>query len=742
MPFEKRLKVEIEPQWAPMYIQFGRLKRIIKCDSFDADTFCTLFQENVQTTLSHCQTTADDIHRMYSELKDALRGPTRSPLLGASHSSSPNQLPLLTIDDTQAPPVQPQGAQSPDDRPSLGSCHDHEQSSTKSEKTPKLQFIAIPESKILRFKDTWRAKLLRFKRVHDSISPDHSMRRSYRHVYRLAVKLLQFVELNVEGFDKILTALRKRHGEQSAVVCRAAALFDRETLLEFKSDANHIAKLTRVEYTSIFKSDLVKFTETSSGQLRWDLRIEFLLLALAVLFALWFSPFLSENGFAHRCAALMGFIVTLWVTEAMPYFCTAMLIPFLAVVMRVIPDGEGSGAMSADECSTMLLGSMFSHVQILVLGGLTMSKAITKHGLEYSIALWIHRVSGHRPNIYLLNVMIAGVFFSAIVSNVAAPVLLLGVLQETIWALPKGSGAQEALLLALAFACNLGGMLNPIASPQNAVAQNILGNHEISFLLWMGLAAPIILCSVLCCWALLLFWWKPFASIEYVPAPSGPDREYIRNVQESVWEKRIVIAVCGITLLLWVLQPVNAPVFGNPAIIALIPIVIFFGTGVLTKTDFNSLSWHLLFLLAGGNMIGLCARRSSLLANIADAFQPMLDSKSVTMIFLITMAFVMIITSFISHTVASIILLPLVRQIAIREGASQGAFVLCAVLICSGAMALPITSFPNVNSLLAEDESGHPYLVSKNYIVPGAVMTLVTLVLSVAIYPCAKMILP
>eukprot|EP00009_Paramoeba_aestuarina_P017642 CAMPEP_0201532264 /NCGR_PEP_ID=MMETSP0161_2-20130828/49909_1 /ASSEMBLY_ACC=CAM_ASM_000251 /TAXON_ID=180227 /ORGANISM="Neoparamoeba aestuarina, Strain SoJaBio B1-5/56/2" /LENGTH=41 /DNA_ID= /DNA_START= /DNA_END= /DNA_ORIENTATION= len=41
-------------------------------------------------------------------------------------------------------------------------------------------------------------------------------------------------------------------------------------------------------------------------------------------------------------------------------------------------------------------------------------------------------------------------------------------------------------------------------------------------------------------------------------------------------------------------------------------------------------------------------------------------------------------------------------------------------------MMLPITSFPNVNSLLAEDESGNPYLVSKNYIVPGFVMTVVT----------------
>ena len=734
MPFEKRLKVEMEPQWAPAYLQFSRLKRMIKSDNFDDDAFCIAFEENLRTIREHCRTTAEDIHRMNKELKEALRGSTRSPLLSPSGSSSPNQMPLLSIECPKTPE---------ECRESRQSSHSSQSGKAMAENAtePKLQFVPIPESRILRFTETWWARLLRFKRVHDSISPDHSMRRSYRHVYRLAAKLLQFVDLNVEGLDKILSALRKRHSDSSNIVCRAMALYDRDSLLSFKADANHLAKLTRVEYKSLFNADLSKFTETSSGQLQWDLRIEFLLLALVVLFALLFSPILPTNGFAHRCAALMGFIVTLWVTEAMPYFCTAMLIPFLAVVMRVIPEKGSNVAMRADECSTLLLGSMFNHVQILVLGGLTMSKAITKHGLEYTIALWIHKISGHWPSVYLLNVMIAGVLFSAIVSNVAAPVLLLGVLQETIWALPTGSGAQEAVLLSLAFACNLGGMLNPIASPQNAVAQNILGENEISFLLWMGLTLPIVIISVLLCWALLILWWKPFKSIDYVPAPHGPDREYIHNVQESVWEKRIVIIVCAITLLLWVLQPVDADVFGNPAIIALIPIVIFFGTGVLKKVDFNSLSWHLLFLLAGGNMIGVCARQSSLLANIADAFQPLLDARSVTAIFLITMLFVMIITSFISHTVASIILLPLVRQIAMREEASQGAFVLCAVLICSGAMALPITSFPNVNSLLAEDESGRPYLISKNYIGPGTIMTIITFVLSIAIYPVAKIIL-
>ena len=35
------------------------------------------------------------------------------------------------------------------------------------------------------------------------------------------------------------------------------------------------------------------------------------------------------------------------------------------------------------------------------------------------------------------------------------------------------------------------------------------------------------------------------------------------------------------------------------------------------------------------------------------------------------------------------------------------------------AMALPMSSFPNVNSLLAEDDYGTPYLVPKDFVKAG-----------------------
>merc|ERR1712203_512145 len=82
-------------------------------------------------------------------------------------------------------------------------------------------------------------------------------------------------------------------------------------------------------------------------------------------------------------------------------------------------------------------------------------------------------------------------------------------------------------------------------------------------------------------------------------------------------------------------------------------------------------------------------------------------------------------TTFVSHTVAALVLMPLVVELGESVG-EAGLAVLLGALACSAACALPMTSFPNVNSLLAEDDHGKPWLAVKHYLVAGTPMTLLT----------------
>ena len=90
--------------------------------------------------------------------------------------------------------------------------------------------------------------------------------------------------------------------------------------------------------------------------------------------------------------------------------------------------------------------------------------------------------------------------------------------------------------------------------------------------------------------------------------------------------------------------------------------------------------------------------------------------------------FVAVVTTFVSHTVAAIIIMPVVVKIGIEVGHSQ-AVLFASALMCSGSMALPMTSFPNINSLLAEDDYGRPYLHVADFLKYGGIFSGITLVM-------------
>lgn len=114
-----------------------------------------------------------------------------------------------------------------------------------------------------------------------------------------------------------------------------------------------------------------------------------------------------------------------------------------------------------------------------------------------------------------------------------------------------------------------------------------------------------------------------------------------------------------------------------------------------------------MFLLAGGNMLGLCAHDSKMLDIVASSLHSELIKFPPYITLLSILLVVAFVTTFVSHTVAAMILLPIISKIGFLLPNTTGYFaitpqllVMLSSLMCSGAMAFPISSFPNINSLL------------------------------------------
>ncbi len=79
--------------------------------------------------------------------------------------------------------------------------------------------------------------------------------------------------------------------------------------------------------------------------------------------------------------------------------------------------------------------------------------------------------------------------------------------------------------------------------------------------------------------------------------PHVPELLFDENEHEWSINHYVVLGVSATTILLWCTFKFSQPFFGDLGVIALLPLVIFFGTGLLTKQDFNNFSWNLIYLV-------------------------------------------------------------------------------------------------------------------------------------------------
>lgn len=255
--------------------------------------------------------------------------------------------------------------------------------------------------------------------------------------------------------------------------------------------------------------------------------------------------------------------------------------------------------------------------------------------------------------------------------------------------LPYDSNMSKAVIMGIALASNIGGMLSPIASPQNVVALGIM-EPPPTWGQWLFIAIPVGIVSLFLIWILLLLTFHPGKGTTIVP---------IRSVREEFTGLQWFVSfVCVATIGLWCASHALESTFGHMGVIAILPIVIFFGVGILTKEDFNNFPWTIIILAAGGLSLGKAVESSGLLHTVAAKISAEVHELDLYVVLLIFSALALVIATFISHTVAALILLPLVQNIG--QDMLQphpNLLVMATTLMCSAAMGLPTSGFPNMS---------------------------------------------
>ena len=373
----------------------------------------------------------------------------------------------------------------------------------------------------------------------------------------------------------------------------------------------------------------------------------------------------------------------LWVTEALPLFATALVVISLEIILIANPGNwnwVGPNNLDQELHYSDFLSPLSDPIIILFLGGFILAQAAVKVGIDRALASNVLKIFGSRPRTVMLGLMTITAVFSMWMSNTATTAMMITLTVPLLAQIQSGDPFKKALVLCIPFAANIGGMGTPIASPPNAVAVAFLKDIgiEISFLSWTLTALPLLIVLLLITWIIL---WRLYQPQKDIVLKS--------EVFKIKGQGFYVMAIFMLTIILWLSEGWH----GLPtAMVAFFPIVAFTSTGIIRRSDINSLEWHILILIAGGLALG-----SGLKVTQLDQYMVELIPQSTTLIFPLLVVVTIVLSTFMSNTAAANLLIPLGVSFAVSLDNSNLALEIGigVAFAASLAMSLPISTPPN-----------------------------------------------
>lgn len=414
--------------------------------------------------------------------------------------------------------------------------------------------------------------------------------------------------------------------------------------------------------------------------INWRVAIKVIVI-LALAFAGYFLPLPGLTIGSRICLVIFIGAAGFWVTEVIPPFATAIMVIVLSVYFLGMPGGPiGLDGKSVEHSYRIFLNPAASPVLVLFFGGFIMAVAAAKHGFDVRLAKAFIKPFGTRPQMVLMGIIATTALFSMFMSNTATAAMMIAILAPLFTHFEGRDPFKKALVLAVPFAANIGGMGTIIGTPPNAVAASILGQsgHTVSFFQWMAIGVPVVIVLLFVLWFLLVKIFRPRSDHFEILFPE--------NLQVT-WDLVIVVVTFIVTVGLWLTEPLHHMPSG---VVALLPIMIFTMFGIINREDLRMIEWHVLILIAGGMTLGVAMKASGL----SDVLIGIITAAGLSPLamLLVFVLFSVLISNFMSNTSASNLLIPIVSSIAVISpvvGAVAVAFA------CSLAMSLPISTPPN-----------------------------------------------
>jgi sodium-dependent dicarboxylate transporter 2/3/5 len=413
----------------------------------------------------------------------------------------------------------------------------------------------------------------------------------------------------------------------------------------------------------------------------------------------------ARPAFAAAAAALMAIW---WLSEALPIYWTACMPLVLFPLTGVFGPDLG------DNLRQTLLPYVDPYI-FLFAGGMAIAAAMQQWDLHRRIALGVMQRIGTDPRRLLAGVLAATAFISLWISNTATAAMMMPIgialiaQIETQFRLPRLRHYGMAVMLAIAYGANVGGIGTKIGTAPNAQFSGFMERLDvtISFLQFMAVGLPFVLLLLPLVWWML---WR-IGRREGLAGEVGAEviAGEIHRLGPVQRAERIVLGVFLVTAALWiagkwltallqeeitVFAVTSAHVEGGIAVLAAVALLAWRirGRAVLGLAALRRVPWETLLLLGGGFAMAAGIQQSGLSAWMGQQMLAVRGVEPFAQVLLASLA-VVALSAVASNTATIAVMLVVLKDAVAPEVMTTTLF--AATIAASCDFALPAGTPPN-----------------------------------------------
>jgi len=410
----------------------------------------------------------------------------------------------------------------------------------------------------------------------------------------------------------------------------------------------------------------------------------------------------------QRALAVLAFAVILWVTEAVTYPVSAvMIVSLLAVFIGLSPTIEDpSVTYGTSQALQTAVGGFSSTAVLLVGGALVLAAAMEITGLHRRIALYILSKVGIKPGRLVIGTIFVSFVLALFMPSATARAgtlvpILLGIVAA--FGLSRESRLSALLMITAVQSISIWNIGIKTAAAQNMVALGFIEaeyDMTITWMEWFIYAAP---------WAVLMSILLYFVMTRLIK-PDLPSLSETNSLQKQLDElgkmsgkEKRLITIAVALLVLWSTEGIFHPFDSTTVMIVAVAVMLTPGIGIFSWKEVQTkIPWGTLVVFATGISLGvvlLNTEGASWLSANSFELMGINDMPLIAMVALLALFNILIHLGFASATSLASAFIPIV--IALVAGMEPTAFngiglVLIMQFVISFGFLLPVNAPQNM----------------------------------------------